>query len=140
VLAGPGRCARCHEPPLWGGSRPTDFAVTIYGVLGVPSAPEARRLDDDPGRFDVTRAAADRRAFKTPTLRDVGETAPYFHHGRFRTLEQVVDLYDRGGGRGLGLDVPNQDPDVRPLHLDAAERRALLAFLREGLRDAPAPR
>ncbi|MFT3765992.1 MAG: cytochrome c peroxidase [Minicystis sp.] len=136
VFAGRGRCARCHVPPLWGGSRPTDFAVPVYAVLGVPTGPEARALDDDPGRFDVTHRAPDWGAFKTPTVRDAARTAPYMHHGRFATLEQVVDFYDRGGGRGLGIAVPNQDPDVRPLHLSAEDRRALLVFLREGLLDA----
>lgn len=136
VFVGPGRCARCHVPPLWGGSRPTDFAVPVYSVLGVPASPDGRARDDDPGRYGVTHREIDRGAFKTPTVRDIAKTAPYMHHGRYATLEQVVDFYDRGGGKGLGLEVPNQDPDVRPLHLSAEDRRALLSFLREGLLDA----
>ena len=71
-----------------------------------------------------------------PGLRNVGRTAPYFHNGRYATLEQVIDFYDRGGGLGLGLDVPNQDPEVRPLHLSPAEKRVLLLFLRQALDDA----
>jgi cytochrome c peroxidase len=74
-------------------------------------------------------------AFRVPTVRNAGRTAPYFHHGAYATLEEVVDFYDRGGGRGLGLDVPNQDPEVRPLHLTAEERRALVAFMRDALDD-----
>ncbi|APR76543.1 Cytochrome c551 peroxidase [Minicystis rosea] len=136
VFVGQGRCSRCHVPPLWGGSRPTDFAVSIYSVLGVPASADGRTRDDDPGRFDVTHRELDRGAFKTPTVRNIARTAPYMHHGRYATLEQVVDFYDRGGGRGLGLTIPNQDPDVLPLRLSPADRKALLVFLREGLLDA----
>jgi cytochrome c peroxidase len=126
VFAGQGRCARCHVPPTFGGSRSPDFTAPVFAVLGVPSAPGARAVDADPGRDG---------AFKVPTVRNVGRTAPYFHHGRYPTLEQVVDFYDRGGGRGLGLEVPNQDPEIRPLHLSSEDKRVLLVFLREALDD-----
>ena len=89
------------------------------------------------GSSTVTGARHDQGAFKVPHLRELGRTAPYFHNGVFATLEAVIDFYDRGGGAGLGLDVPNQDPDVRPLRLSPADRRDLLVFLREALRDAP---
>jgi cytochrome c peroxidase len=126
VFAGKGRCARCHVPPVFGGTRPPDFTAPVFATLGVPSAPDARTVDADRGQGG---------AFKVPTLRNVGRTAPYFHHGRYATLEQVVDFYDRGGGRGLGLDIPGQDPEVRPLHLSAEEKRVLLVFMREALSD-----
>jgi cytochrome c peroxidase len=135
VFAGKGRCARCHLPPVFGGSRPPDFTTPVVSVLGVPSAPGTRVLDGDPGRGGITHSARDTGAFKVPTLRNAGRTAPYFHHGRYSTLEQVVDFYDKGGGRGLGLTVENQDPDVRPLHLSAEEERVLLVFVRDALDD-----
>ena len=137
VFARRGRCARCHVPPTFGGSRPPDFTAPIYAVLGVPNKPGSKQLDADPGRFAFTKKPQDLRAFRTPTVRNVGATAPYFHHGAFPSLEEVVDFYDRGGGKALGLDVGNQDPDVRPLALTAEERRVLLVFLREGLREGP---
>ena len=139
VFAGKGRCARCHVPPLFGGSRPRDFAVPVYAVLGVPADPSGRALDADRGRAAVTRRAADERSFKTPTVRNVDRTAPYFHHGAFARLEDVVAFYDKGGGRGLGLDVPNQDPDVRKLGLTPDETRVLLLFMRRSLSDATDP-
>ncbi|APR81572.1 Cytochrome c551 peroxidase [Minicystis rosea] len=139
VFAGKGRCARCHVPPLFGGSRPNDFAVPVFAVLGVPETPDGRALDPDRGRALVTRRAADEHAFKTPTVRDIARTAPYFHHGRFPRLEDVISFYDKGGGRGLGLDVKNQDPDVRPLSLTPEETHDLLSFLREALLDATPP-
>lgn len=140
VLAGKGRCTRCHVPPSFAGSRPRDFAVPIFAVLGVPTDPSAKTLDPDLGRGKLTGRARDERAFKTPTLRAVAATAPYFHNGAFSTLEQVVDFYDRGGGAGLGLAVPNQDPDVVPLRLTADERRVLLAFLRRALTEREPPK
>jgi cytochrome c peroxidase len=130
VFAGKGRCARCHIPPVFGGSRPPDFTAPVFAALGVPSAPTATVLDADRGR-----GGGD---FRVPTVRNVATTAPYFHHGRYATLDQVVDFYDRGGGRGLGVDVAHQDPEIRPLHLSAEEKRVLLVFLRRAVTDAPA--
>jgi cytochrome c peroxidase len=152
VFAGKGRCARCHVPPVFGGSRPPDFTAAVFGVLGVPSEPGAASVDADPGNAGVgsagsagsagstgsTRgggARAGAGAFRVPTVRNVRRTAPYFHHGRYPSLDAVIDFYDRGGGKGLGLDVPNQDPEVRPLHLSPEERRVLLVFLRQALTD-----
>jgi cytochrome c peroxidase len=139
VFVGKGRCARCHVPPLFGGSRPHDFAVPVFAVLGVPDSPEGKRLDPDRGRGATTRRAADEHAFKTPTVRNIAKTAPYFHHGRYARLGDVVDFYDKGGGKGLGLDVPNQDPDVVPLELTKEETRVLLVFLREATLDKTPP-
>jgi cytochrome c peroxidase len=62
--------------------------------------------------------------FKVPTLREVARTAPYMHDGSLKTLEDVVDYYDRGGNANPALD-----EDLRPLHLNAEEKRALVAFL-----------
>lgn len=139
VFAGKGRCARCHVPPLFGGSHPPDFATAVYSVLGVPEDPSGKALDGDRGRAGVTRREVDVGAFKTPALRNVAKTAPYFHHGAFPSLEGVIDFYDKGGGKGLGLEVPGQDPDVLPLRLTEGEKRALLRFLRSALSDGPSP-
>lgn len=133
VLAGKGRCTRCHAPPLFGVRRAPDFKVPVFAVVGVPVSPAGKKLDPDPGRSGVTHEAADQGAFPVPTLRNADRTAPYFHNGAFPTLESVVDLFDEGGGRGLGLEVPNAHPDVRKLALTADEKRALLHFLRGAL-------
>jgi cytochrome c peroxidase len=79
----------------------------------------------DEGRYAVTHDPGDRGAFKTPTLREVARTAPYMHDGSLQTLEDVVEHYDRGGGPN-----PTLDPALKPLHLTAPEKRALVAFLR----------
>ncbi len=68
-------------------------------------------------------------AFKTPTLRNVELTGPYFHNGGKATLAQVVDFYNRGG------DFPdanraNLHPDIQPLGLSDEDKKALVAFLK----------
>jgi cytochrome c peroxidase len=79
----------------------------------------------DEGRFEVTGREQDRRAFRTPSLRNVALTAPYMHDGSLSSLEAVVDYYNRGGAGDL-----HQDPRIRPLGLSIQEKRALVAFLR----------
>ncbi len=136
LFTGKARCARCHVPPTFGGSRAPLFQLPIYGVLGVPKTKDGRTLDPDPGRGAVTKLAADLHAFKTPTVRDAARTGPYFHNGSYDTLAEVVSFYDRGGGKGLGIVVDNQDPDVVPLELTEEERRLLVRFLTHTLADA----
>jgi cytochrome c peroxidase len=86
-------------------------------------------VDPDPGVFAVDHAPLHRHAFKTPQLRNVALTAPYMHNGVFRTLQEVVNFYDRGGGAGLGLALPNQTLSPERLHLSDAEKHDLVAFL-----------
>ncbi len=114
IFGGKGRCSTCHIGPTLSDER---FHNT--GVAFVDG-----RFKDD-GRFGVTGREADRGAFKTPTLRDAARTAPYMHDGSFATLEEVVDFYAAGGRPNPWLDA-----DIRPLGIDAADRRALVAFLR----------
>lgn len=75
-------------------------------------------------------------AFKTPTLRGVADRPPYMHDGSVRSLEAVVEHYDRGG-----LRRPSLSPDMFPLGLSAQEKSDLVAFMRTlspGPRDAKA--
>ena len=108
-----GRCWHCHSGPNF-----TDEKFHNTGV-GV------RRTDRDPGRMAVTRRTGDRGRFKTPTLRGVARTAPYMHDGSVKTLREVVEFYNRGGGRG-----PQLDPLMKPLELDRAEVGFLVEFLK----------
>jgi cytochrome c peroxidase len=64
-------------------------------------------------------------AFKTPTLREIARTAPYMHDGSLRTLEDVIDFYNRGGRANPALD-----REIRPLGLARTEKQQLAAFLR----------
>jgi cytochrome c peroxidase len=80
--------------------------------------------DTDPGRAAVTGRQEDRGKFKTPTLREAARTPPYMHDGSLVTLDEVIDFYDKGGREN-----PQLDPEIRPLHLSAAEKSALKTFL-----------
>ena len=68
-------------------------------------------------------------------MRNIALTAPYMHNGVFRTLEEVVDFYDRGGGNGIGMRLPNQTLPAERLRLTKQEKRDLVAFL-EALTDS----
>ena len=113
LFQGRARCARCHSGALL-----TDESFHNTGIAWRTGEPA------DSGRALVTRRATDIGAFKTPTLRQVGLTAPYMHDGSLRTLGEVIDFYDRGGHPN-----PNLDRELHPLGLSALEKAALLAFL-----------
>jgi cytochrome c peroxidase len=77
------------------------------------------------GRFVVTLRPTDIGAFKTPTLRNVSITAPYMHDGSIKTLEEVIELYDKGGEKN-----PLLDSGIRPLNLTAQEKSDLVEFMK----------
>lgn len=106
-----GSCWKCH-----GGANFTDDSLRNTGVSWGGA---------DLGRFAVTKQDADRGKFKTPTLRGVKLRPPYMHDGSLATLEDVVEFYNRGGGKN-----PHLDPAVKPLDLTTDERAALVAFLK----------
>jgi cytochrome c peroxidase len=110
-------CARCHAGPLTSDNQ--------FHYIGV------RPANEDPGRFAVTGNAADRGAFRTPSLRNVALRPSFMHNGRFRTLEEVIDFYNRGGD----FNAPNKSPLITPLNLNPLQRAQLVAFLRRPLTD-----
>jgi len=113
LYEGKGQCWRCHT-----GTNFTDEGFHNTGVSWGKSP-------EDAGRHAVTRQEADRGKYKTPTLRGVRLTAPYMHDGSLKTLEDVIEFYDRGC-----VANPNLDPAIRPLKLTPDERRDLVAFLK----------
>lgn len=141
---GKGSCAKCHA-----GSELSDATVSFAAAEGLinedggdqgfhnigvrPTAEDLGRASIGPGGvpFSVSRARADRGAFKTPGLRNVKLTAPYFHNGGKATLAEVVDLYARGGD----FKNPELATRVQPLSLDSDDRAALVAFMAEALTD-----
>ncbi len=112
LFAGKGRCTTCHSPPYYGNS--TFFNIGL----------EAGKAKPDPGRFNVTKLEADRGAFKTPTLRSVAISAPYFHDGSVTTLKEAV-TYMAGGGK----PDPNKTPILQPTGLTDTEIDQIVAFL-----------
>jgi len=106
-----GNCSTCHS-----GWRFSDDGFYDIGVT-----------TNDEGRGKMTPfIELTRFAFKTPTLRNVAGRAPYLHNGSAATLEDVIDLYDRGGvAKRRSLS-----PSIKPLGLTASEKKDLVAFLR----------
>jgi len=82
----------------------------------------------DLGRYVVTKVEGDKGSFKTPTLREIDRHAPYMHDGSIKTLEEVIDHYDKGGTSN-----PQLDEEIFPLKLTATEKTDLITFLKEGL-------
>jgi len=84
-------------------------------------------------RDDIARTGF----FKTPQLRNVALTAPYFHNGSQLTLEQVVEFYNRGADFNVVSELAIMDPDIEPLGLGLTlqEKQDLVDFLRKGLTD-----
>jgi cytochrome c peroxidase len=77
------------------------------------------------GRFNVTKDLADIGKFKTPTLRNIALTAPYMHDGSMKTLEEVIEHYDKGGDKNKFIDTK-----IFPLHLTKQEKQDLVAFMK----------
>jgi len=105
-------CSFCHAD-----SNFTDNKFHNIGI-GMDSP------DPDLGRYVITHEKLDWGAFKTPTLRDVEHTAPYMHDGSLKTLEEVVDYYDKGGIKNKNLH-----PLMKDLHLSAQDKKDLVSFL-----------
>jgi cytochrome c peroxidase len=128
LFAGKAKCATCHFIPLTNGTVPPNFDRSESEILGVPN--KSKKLDGDLGKFVITQAAIHKNSFKTPTIRNITLTAPYMHNGVYKTLEEVVDFYNEGGGLGLGFDVPNQTLPEDKLNLSDLEKKQLIAFMR----------
>lgn len=108
--SGATRCFECHSAPT--------FAGDTFRVVGVDS--------DDPGRAAVAEDGVF-GAFKVPTLRNIALSAPYMHDGSMATLEEVIEFYEKGGGRAHGFE--KVDVFVNPFTLTEQERADLLSFL-----------
>ncbi|MBS7254347.1 cytochrome-c peroxidase [Flavobacterium branchiicola] len=128
LFAGKGKCATCHFIPLTNGTVPPNFDRSESEILGVPN--KNKKLDGDLGKFVITQAAIHKHSFKTPTIRNIELTGPYMHNGVYKTLEEVIDFYNEGGGLGKGFDVPNQTLPEDKLNLSDLEKKQLIAFMK----------
>lgn len=139
LFMGKAQCATCHFAPVFNGLTPPLYQLTEFEVLGTTASGMAAPAlaDSDSGRYDVFPISFYRQAFKTPTVRNAAKTAPYMHNGRFATLEEVVEFYDKGGGAGLGLATETQTLSAAPLHLSEAEKKALVRFMEALTDDIP---
>lgn len=111
------KCASCHSGVLF-----TDHSFRNNGL--VPS------VNNDRGRFEVTRLAADKYKFKVPSLRNVAYTPPYMHDGRFKSLEAVLDHYRSGVHRSATLDSLLNGNQQMGIILSEAEGKKVIMFLK----------
>ncbi len=131
LFMGKAKCGTCHYAPMFNGLVPPRYEESESEILAVPAlAKRPSTLDDDFGKGGTTHTPLHNYAFKTPTVRNAALTAPYMHNGVFRTLEEVVDFYNRGGGAGWGIHLETQTLPSEPLHLTAQEQRDIVAFVR----------
>ena len=110
-------CSRCHPAPLF-----TDYA---YYNNGLDSTYSQLHEATAYGRGRITRSDSDIGKFKTPSLRNLGFTAPYMHDGRFGSLGEVLSHYQSGIRTSSTLD----SALAYGISLSHHERTALLAFL-----------
>jgi cytochrome c peroxidase len=131
LFMGKAKCATCHFVPLFSGAVAPLYQKSESEVLGVPSNTDTIHplMDMDSGKYMLYGIPQHLYSFKTVTLRNVATTAPYMHNGVYNTLEEVIDFYDKGGGIGLGFDLPNQTLSPDRLHLTNPEKKELILFL-----------
>ena len=130
LFMGKALCATCHFMPLTNGTVPPFFDQTEKEVIGVPKTNENKELDDDYGFYSRYKEPIHKGMFKTPTLRNIELTAPYMHNGVYNTLEEVMDFYNKGGGAGLGFDLPHQTLPFDNLNLSDQEIKDIIAFMK----------
>jgi cytochrome c peroxidase len=130
LFMGKAKCATCHFTPLFNGTVPPSYSKTEHEVIGTPNEASGKKLSPDLGRYLYNKMPQLVGAFKTPTVRNIAITAPYMHNGVFKSLEEVVSFYNKGGGQGLGYEVENQTLPFDKLNLTLKEEKALVAFMK----------
>lgn len=109
-----GNCVVCHSAP--------NFTDNGFHNLGLASYGKDK---PDLGRYVHKPVQINKGAFKTPTLRDVERTAPYFHDGSAANLMEVIEHYVKGGEV-----LTNLSPNMKPLNLTPQEKEDLVAFMK----------
>jgi cytochrome c peroxidase len=131
LFAGKAKCATCHFIPLFNGNIPPWFTKSESEIIGVPQTAVWQNavIDPDMGRYKINQLEELRFAFKTPGIRNAEKTAPYMHNGVYKTLDEVVEFYHKGGGVGIGMELPFQSLPFDSLQLNAGEKKSIVAFI-----------
>jgi len=132
LFMGKAACATCHFPPLFNGTVPPNYKDTEVELIGVPATNDTINavISADLGRYNVFGTDQRKHFFKTPTVRNINVTGPYMHNGVYTTLEEVVDFYNRGGGKGIGIHEAFQTLPFDALNLTKFEQESLVAFMK----------
>ncbi|MCE5194699.1 MAG: cytochrome-c peroxidase [Nitrospiraceae bacterium] len=139
IFKGKGKCADCHNgvnlsddkfyalgvPEKSEHQQDPRITATRRFVAKVYHYPDYKTLNEDPGRYLITKDKKDWKAFRTPTLREISRTAPYMHNGIFNTLDEVIEFFNKGGGKGNKV--------LKPLGLTSEEKKNLKTFMIEAL-------
>jgi len=110
---GKGNCMVCHRPP--------NFTDNGFHNIGLPSFGDK---NPDLGRHEQVQVDMTRGAFKTPPLRNIAQTAPYFHDGSAKTLDDVIEHYMTGG-----VVQSNLSPNMIKPNLSKQDKQDLVTFL-----------
>jgi len=126
------RCMNCHHGAYFTDKDFHNIGLTEYGTK-----------NEDLGLYNVTKKPEDVGKFKTPGLRNVMQTGPWFHQGSVKSIDSLMVLYNMGMPEHVVLDnqkndplVPKNDKLVRGIMLNVRERKAIIAFL-EALSSPP---
>lgn len=118
-------CINCHNTPLFSNQKFHNVGLSYYG-----------RTFEDLGKYNITHKKEDVGKFKTPSLREIGRTAPYMHNGLMPNLEGIIEMYNAGMPRVKPKEnqkndslFPVTDPLLKKLNLTKKEQNALKAFL-----------
>jgi cytochrome c peroxidase len=137
IFKGKGNCIACHNGPNFTDSGFYNIGLRHNALLDDEAHQKVLKFDakrtknadwenmtTDPGRYLITHEDSDWGRFKTPTLRNLADTPPYTHDGRYRSVSEVIEHYNRGGD-----GIRNQDSRIKPLGLDEQDKQDLEAFL-----------
>ena len=113
LFNGKGKCEVCHSAP--------NFTENGFHNIGLASW---GNKEPDMGRYAQKPIGLMKGAFKTPTLRNITQTAPYFHDGSATNLMDVIDHYSKGGAVKTNLS-----PNMTQLDLTKQEKKDLVAFM-----------
>lgn len=134
LFTGKANCATCHFSPTFSGLVPPLYIENESEILGVFSKPTSKELDEDEGRNNngvlYEKSWIYEKSFKTVTIRNVNETAPYFHNGAYTSLDDVLEFYNQGGGEGMGVSTRNQTLGSDKLNLTIQEKNDIIAFIK----------
>jgi cytochrome c peroxidase len=130
-------CVSCHRPPYFTLATLYDNTDSVYANIGLYNVANKNEYpSNDKGIYTITQRSQDNGKFKIPSLRNVMLTAPYMHDGSIATIEEVIDMYARGGrnidygnSKGDGELNKNKSPLITGFTLTKEEKTDLINFL-----------
>ncbi len=130
-------CAQCHKPPSFTVASTSQKIDEVYVNIGLYNIDNKNQYPaDDNGLFKYTNKKEDQGKYKIPSLRNVAINQPYMHDGSITSLEEVIEIYARGGrntetGEYIGDGKGNiyKHALITGFKLSPTEKRALIDFL-----------